>query len=120
VLVGSLLRHVSMPQGGVAMFCGGDSLRFTGPNGIAYEWMGQEASLRAGERRTSLRLSDGVVDLASDEARLKYDEAVMTGLIPPNTLSFAEAGRLMALRDPRELEQEWSDLMSHSGKRADG
>jgi hypothetical protein len=107
VVVGGRHKALFMPQGGCALFCAADHLRFSGPHGIAFRSIGSRITIPEGGRYTTLLLPEGAENMISNESILDYSGDNYVEPILGNRLSFQEAGELMSSIDGRELERRW-------------
>ena len=104
VVVGSSAGTIHMPLGGACLFSRGDTLNFAGRGAIAFRVAADSVVLQAGERRTTIPLPAGSLDVSSFETVQKYDSSVMDAPIFENQISFTEAGRFMGAMHPSDLE----------------
>jgi hypothetical protein len=111
LVVGGRHGRVTMPEGGSALFCAVEDLRLAGPHAMAFRSLGARVELPAGGRHTTLLLPEQSVDLVTNEAIVDYGGAEYANPILGNTMSFAEAERLMAGVDPHALEGRWRELL---------
>jgi hypothetical protein len=107
VIVGGRHRRVHAPDGGAALFCALDELRFDGPSSIALRSVGGSVRLPEGGRHTTLHLSDGPVSMHGSEYVASYDGPEYTVPILGNPLSFGEASDLMDDVGPEECDRRW-------------
>lgn len=107
LLVAGRFRHVWMPEGGVAIASAADDLRFNGPNAVALRAVGPAIHLPAGGRYTTLFLPTGPEAMTGNESIVDYEGDNFNRPILGNSRSFADAARLMAALDGRELERRW-------------
>jgi hypothetical protein len=111
LVVGGTYGRVTMPEGGSALSCAVEDLRFAGPGSIAFRALGQAVDLPARGRRTTLLLPEETIDLVTNEAVVDYGGAEYDHPILGNPISFAEAERRMAVVDPHRLEERWRRLL---------
>jgi hypothetical protein len=108
IIVGGRHRRVEAPEGGVAIFCAVDQLRFEGPNGVAFRSIGGEVSIPAGGRHTTLLLPSGMEHLTSNESVISYEGTNYSEPLAGNAISFEEAARLAATTSAEE--QRWASI----------
>lgn len=107
VVVAGRHRRLLMPEGGSALFCAADEMRFEGPHAIGFKFTGQNARLAEGERLTSLYLTDGQLEMRTNESQVNYEGAHYSQPLLGNPISFEEATRRMSLENTRLVEQRW-------------
>jgi hypothetical protein len=107
VVIGGRHRRLNMPQGGCALFCAADDLRFDGPHAVAFRAMGAQIRLVEGERYTTLLLPEGPVPMVASEAMVSFQNDNYGRPVLGNQYSFEEAGERMAAMDGRALEANW-------------
>ena len=100
-------RRLHMPSGGSALLCAADVLSFSGPHAIAFKATGHQLQLAEGDRLAHLYLSDGMVELRTNESQVNYEGENYTLPILGNPMSFEEAARRMSQEDTRLVEQRW-------------
>jgi hypothetical protein len=107
VVVAGRHRKLSMPDGGCALFCAAGQMIFNGPHGIAFKSVGDNITLPEGGRHTTLFLTQGPVEMVSNESLLSYEGENYAQPVLGNPLSFEEAARRMSLEDTRLVEGRW-------------
>lgn len=107
VVVGGRHRRIHAPDGGAALFCALDELRFDGPSSIALRSVGGSVRLPAGGRHTTLHLTEGPVSMQGSEQVANYDGPEYTAPILGNPLSFGEASERMDEVGPEECDHRW-------------
>jgi hypothetical protein len=105
-------RKIHMPEGGCALFCAADEMEYAGPHAIAYKWIGIKSRLEEGDRLAGLFLSDGMMELRTNESVVLYEGENYSQPIRENLISFEEAARQMSLEDTRLVEKRWLDQWS--------
>ena len=98
-----------MPYGGSALFCAADEIRFNGPHAIAFKSTGNQLQLEEGDRLATLYLSDGKIEMRTNESMTNYDGENYSTPVMENPISFEEAARRMTLEDTRLVEKRWLD-----------
>jgi hypothetical protein len=109
IVIGGKHRRVSMPEGGIALFCALDTLALNGPSAIALRSVGQEVRLPAGGRHTILYGPNGPVPMLGNESVTSYDGPTYDDPILGNPISYAEAAALMDGVGPAQTDQRWRD-----------
>lgn len=112
IVVAGRHRLLDIAEGGSALFCAADRMLLNGPNAIAFKWCGEETKLDEGDRRTNLYLTDGVVEMCTNESQTNYDGENYSQPIMGNPISFKEAARRMSLEDTRLVEKRWKEAWS--------
>jgi hypothetical protein len=112
VVVAGRHRKVEMPEGGSALFCAANDMRFTGPHGIAFKLTGEHYTLQEGDRLTCLYLSDGILEMGTNESQVSYDGDNYSLPVMGNPISFEEATRRMSTEDNRLVEKRWLERWS--------
>lgn len=112
VVVAGRHRKLEMPYGGSALFCASDGMKFNGPHGIAFKATGNQFQLDEGDRLTHLYLSDGTLEMHSNESLISYEGENYSLPVMGNPISFEEATRRMLVEDTRLVEKRWSDRWS--------
>jgi hypothetical protein len=107
VVVAGRHRQLFMPEGGSALFCAADEIKFNGPHGIAFKLTGDQYSLKEGDRFTCLYLTDGMLEMATNESQVSYEGENYSSPVMDNPISFEEASRRMAGEDNRLVENRW-------------
>lgn len=102
-------RKLEMPYGGSALFCAADVMKFSGPHSIAFYSIGDKFLLDEGDRLACLFLSDGTMEMHSNESLIDYEGENYAEPVMGNPISFEEAARRMSLEDTRLVEKRWSD-----------
>ena len=109
VVVAGRHRRLEMPYGGSALFCAADEIRFNGPHAIAFKSTGNQLQLEEGDRLATLYLSDGKIEMRTNESMTNYDGENYSTPVMENPISFEEAARRMTLEDTRLVEKRWLD-----------
>lgn len=109
VVVAGRHRRLEMPEGGCALFCAADLMRFKGPHAIAFKSIGDEFVLDEGDRTTCLYFTERGVEMRANEALINYEGENYTQPVMGNPFSFEEATRRMFLEDTRLVEKRWHD-----------
>lgn len=112
VVVAGRHRRLIMPEGGCALFCAADEMSFKGPHAIAFKAVDRKLNLAEGERLTCLYLSDGELEMRTNESLVDYEGDNYSQPVMGNVLSFEEATRRMTFEDTRLVEKRWSDKWS--------
>lgn len=112
VVVAGRHHRLEMPNGGSALFCATDGMKFSGPHAIAFKVIGNEFQLAEGDRLTSLFFTDGTVEMRSNESLISYDGENYSLPVMNNPISFEKTTRRMYLEDSRLVEKRWSDAWS--------
>ncbi len=112
VVVAGRHRMLEMPNGGSALFCAADVMKFDGPHGIAFKVTGNHFQLDEGDRLTHLYLSDGTLEMRSNESLINYEGDNYSSSVMGNPISFEEATRRMSVENTRLAEKRWSDRWS--------
>jgi hypothetical protein len=112
VVVAGRHRKLWMPDGGCALFCAADEMRFTGPHAIAFRFTGNSASLEEGGRLTCLYFANGALEMRTNEGVVQYEGGNYSLPVAGNPISFEEATRRMALEDTRLVEKRWLEKWS--------
>lgn len=102
-------RLLQMPFGGSVLLCAADVMSLDGPHAIAFKATGNSFQLGEGERLTHLYLSDGIVEMRTNESQVNYEGENYSLPILGNPISFEEAARRMSVEDTRLVENRWSD-----------
>ncbi len=105
-------RRLCMPQGGCALFCAADEMKFAAAHAIAFMVTGREISLSEGDRLASLYLTGETIPLRTNESLVNYEGENYTSPVMGNPISFEEAARRMSAEDTRLVDKRWSDLWS--------
>jgi hypothetical protein len=109
IVVGGRHGSVSMPAGGIALFCASETLSFDGPSALALRSVGETISLPAGGRHTVLYGPGGPVAMAGNESVTSYDGPNYDDPILGNALSYAAAAKLMDGVGPAETDRLWHE-----------
>ncbi|MFZ2098750.1 MAG: hypothetical protein WAV05_19120 [Anaerolineales bacterium] len=112
VVVAGRHRTLKMPEGGSALFCAVDEMKFNGPHGIAYKLTGDQYSLKEGDRLTCLYLTDGMLEMGTNESLVSYDGDNYSLPVMGNPISFEEATRRMSMENNRLVEKRWLERWS--------
>ena len=112
VVVAGRHRKLEMPDGGSALFCAADGMKFNGSHGIAFKAVGNHFELNEGDRLTHLYLSDGTLAMHSNESLFNYEGENYSMPVMGNPISFEEATRRMSVEDSRLVEKRWLDKWS--------
>jgi hypothetical protein len=112
VVVAGRHRKLEMPNGGSALFCAANVMKFDGPHGIAFKVTGNQFRLDEGDRLTHLYLSDGTREMRSNESLINYEGDNYSSPVMGNSISFEEATRRMSVEDTRLVEKRWSERWS--------
>ncbi|MFZ0534628.1 MAG: hypothetical protein WAM09_15745 [Anaerolineales bacterium] len=112
VVVAGRHRKLEMPYGGSALFCAADGMKFNGPHAIAFKSTGNQFQLEAGDRLAYLYLSDGRLEMHSNESLINYEGDNYSNPVMGNPISFEEATRRMSMEDTRLVEKRWLDEWS--------
>ena len=112
IVVGGRHRTVSMPDGGIALFCALDSLQLDGPSSIVLRSVGADVRLPEGGRYTVLFAPSGEVPMVGNESVTSYDGLSYDEPILGNPLSYAEAAALMDGVGPAETDRAWRERWS--------
>jgi hypothetical protein len=107
IVVGGRHGRVTMPDGGIALFCASDTLTFDGPAALALRSVGESVRLPAGGRHTVLYGPNGPVAMAGNESVTSYDGPNYDAPILDNPISYAEAAALMDGVGPAETDRQW-------------
>jgi hypothetical protein len=107
VVIAGRHRLLHMPDGGSALFCAADEMKFAGPHGIAFKLTGDRFTLNEGDRLTCLYLTDGMLKMATNESQVSYDGENYSLPVMGNPISFEEASRRMSAEDNRLVENRW-------------
>jgi len=118
VIVGGKHGRVSMPEGGVALFCALDALTFTGPRAVALRSVGDSVTLGEGGRHTVLFSPDRQAPLSGSESITSYDGPAYDDPLPDNPLSYAEAAALMDGVGAADADRGWRARWEASGSRS--
>lgn len=103
LIVGGMHNLVSMPDGGSAMYCVVENLRFHGSRGVALFAVGRNISVSMGGRYTTLLTPSRYRHLIGNESILDYNESIYNDLLFGNEISFADAEKIVAEIDSREI-----------------
>jgi hypothetical protein len=114
IVVGGRHRRVSMPEGGIALFCAVNTLEFTGPAALALRSVDESVTLPAGGRHTVLFGPSGPVAMTGNESVTSYDGPNYDDQILGNALSYAEAAKLMDGVGPAETDRQWLNAWESS------
>jgi hypothetical protein len=109
IVIGGKHRRVSMPEGGIALFCALDTLDFSGPSALALRSVGREVRLPAGGRHTVLYGPNGRVPMLGNESVTSYDGPGYDDPILGNPISYAEAAALMDGVGPALTDRRWRE-----------
>jgi hypothetical protein len=109
IVVGGRHGRVSMPEGGIALFCALDSLTFDGPGAIALRSVGEAVRLPGGGRHTVLFGPQGDLPMLGNESITSYDGPSYDDPILGNSISYAEAAELMDGVGPAETDRRWHE-----------
>ena len=109
VVVAGRHKKLDMPDGGSVLFCAANEMKFKGPHAIAFKTVGEEYQLAEGDRLAGLFLSDGTLEMRSNESLINYEGENYSQPVMGNPISFEEATRRMYLEDTRLVEKRWSD-----------
>jgi hypothetical protein len=112
VVVAGRHRKLEMPYGGSALFCAADGMKFNGPHAIAFKSTGNQFQLEAGDRLAYLYLSDGRLEMHSNESLINYEGDNYSNPVMGNPISFEEATRRMSMEATRLVEKRWLDEWS--------
>lgn len=112
VIVGGRHRRLSMPNGGAALFCAANRLRFTGPHAVAYRAVAGEITLPEGGRLTTLYLDGRPEQMTTNESLVDYSGDNYTKPVLGNRVSFEEASREVARLPSGHQEACWRDAWS--------
>jgi hypothetical protein len=115
VVIGGRHRRVTMPHGGVALFCAVDNLAFDGPNAVALRSVGDAVTLPAGGRHTVLYGPDRDIVLTGNESITSYDGPSYDDPLPGNPISYAEAAALMDGVGAAEADRRWQERWQSAG-----
>ncbi|MFN8636832.1 MAG: hypothetical protein U0893_23540 [Chloroflexota bacterium] len=107
VVVGGRHGRVTMPEGGVALFCALDDLSFTGPSAVALRSVGDALTLPAGGRHTVLYAPDREVPLVGSESTASYDGPSYDEPLDGNSISYGEAAAMMDGVGAAEADRRW-------------
>jgi hypothetical protein len=107
VVVAGRHRNLQLPEGGSALFCAANRMKFSGPHGIAFKLTGDQYTLKEGDRLTCLYLSDGRLEMSTNESQVSYDGENYSLPVMGNPISFEEASRRMSMEDNRLVENRW-------------
>jgi hypothetical protein len=102
-------RKLEMPYGGSALLCAADEMKFCGPHAVAFKSTGSQFELEEGDRLATLYLSDGTIQMRTNESLISYEGENYSLPVMGNPISFEEAGRRMSEEDNRLVENRWSD-----------
>lgn len=103
-------RKLEMPYGGSALLCAADEMKFDGPHAIAFKSTGNQYRLDQGDRLASLYLSDGTIEMHTNESLVNYEGENYSLPVFGNPISFEEAAWRMSVEDTRQVEIRWSEL----------
>jgi hypothetical protein len=106
-------RRLKMPYGGSSLFCAADEMSFNGPHAIAFKSTGNHLQLEDGDRLATLYLSDGTIEMRTNESLLNYEGENYSMRVMGNPISFSEAARRMSIEDTRLVEQRWFNQWNH-------
>jgi hypothetical protein len=109
VVVAGRHRRLEMPYGGSALFCAADEMKFSGPHAIAFKSTGNQFQLEEGDRLAILYLSEGTIEMRTNESLISYEGENYSKPVMGNPISFEDAGRRMSMEDTRLVEKRWSD-----------
>ena len=109
VVVAGRHHRLDMPDGGSALFCAANEMKFKGPHAIAFKALGEEFLLAEGDRLACLLLSDRTLEMRSNESLINYEGENYMQPVMGNLISFEEATRRMYMEDTRLVEKRWSD-----------
>jgi hypothetical protein len=104
-------RHhrLEIPEGGSALFCACDEMKFNGPHAIAFKSTGNQFILKEGDRLATLYLADETIVIRTNESMIQYEGENYSRPVFKNPISFEEAGRRMSEVDTRLVEKRWFD-----------
>lgn len=95
VIVNSNLNKVSMPYGGIALFCSTSNIDFNGPNAIAFNSIDQVINLPQGGRHTTVISKDRAIQLISNENIINYNGENFSTPVQGNEISFEHASNIV-------------------------
>jgi hypothetical protein len=112
IVVGGRHGRVTMPDGGIALFCASHALTFEGPSALALRSIGDDIRLPGGGRHTTLFGPGGPLPMTGSESINDYDKSDYTDPILGNAISFAAAAGLMDGVGPAETDRRWRSAWS--------
>jgi hypothetical protein len=84
-------------------------MKFSGPHAIAFKSTGNQFQLEEGDRLAILYLSEGTIEMRTNESLISYEGENYSKPVMGNPISFEDAGRRMSMEDTRLVEKRWSD-----------
>jgi hypothetical protein len=105
VVLGGSYGRLSLPQGGIAMFCTVGNLAFDGPHAIAFQSILPALRLPEGGRHATVITSGGPLQLYTSEAINDYKGDNYMQPLDGNPVSFDEAANLVEAADPEVLAE---------------
>jgi hypothetical protein len=112
VVVAGRHHRLEMPDGGSALFCAADKMKFNGPHAIAFKALGNKFQLGEGDRLACLFFTNETLKMRSNESLINYEGENYTLPVMGNPISFEEATIRMYIEDTRLVEKRWSDIWS--------
>jgi len=107
VIYGSKINQLEMPYGGCVINCILPSLKFLGPDAIAFNAIDTNVVLEKGGRQTTLLAPSLIKQLISNEGIIDYKNENFTESILGNSISFDEASRIMSKTNYNDSNKIW-------------
>jgi hypothetical protein len=112
VVARTRVERLEMTQGGAVLFSVARQFTFNGPHAIAFRVFADSVELEEGERRTTLLHPERPIQLRGSEEITDLKGANYTSPILGNSVSYEEAGDMMAAYDGIELDDRWTQVLS--------
>jgi hypothetical protein len=103
IVLGGSYGRLSLPQGGITMFCTVGELAFEGPHAVAFQSILPSLRLAKGGRHATVLTPGGPLQLYTNEAITDYKGEGYTKPLEGNPVSFGEAASLVEAADPGVL-----------------